>query len=120
MSSIQTRRFSEATTAATVAILDAIGVSVLLQMHMIGLILAFPVFLIPVSLYTTVIGIDKKRRGVPRDYGYHLKWSAVMLSVGVGWVVLYEKMGVIIGVISVLSVILAYVYLNRIRPSHAA
>ena len=86
---------------------------------MIPLILAVPIFLIPVSIYAAVIGIYKKRHAFPHDYGYHLKWSAIMLSVGVTWLVLYEKLGVIIGIISVLSIILAFVYVNKAAPLRA-
>jgi len=117
LSTIQTRKISGGTAAATVTILDAIGISALLQLHLLPFVLAVPVFLIPVSIYATVVGIGKKMRAGPHDYGYHLTWSAIMLSVGVGWVVLYEKMGVISGVISILSIILAYVYINKAVPT---
>lgn len=97
-------------------ILAIIAVSALLQLHAIPLVLSMPLFLIPVAIHTTIIGLRYKQ--VPhltQDYSYHFVWAAIMLSVGVGWILLYEKMGIIIGSIAVLSIALGYVYLNKMK-----
>ncbi|MDE1766395.1 MAG: hypothetical protein KGI27_09015 [Thaumarchaeota archaeon] len=115
MASVQTRKISGSTTAATVIILDAIGVIALLQLDIIPIVLAAPLFLIPVSAYATALGINKRRHVVERDYGYHFAWSAVMLAIGVGWILLYEKAGVMMSMIAVLAIVLGYVHLNKIK-----
>lgn len=117
LASVQTRKISDSTTAVTVIILDAIGVFALLQLNMVPIILATPLFLIPVSIYTTALGISKRRHGIKYDYGYHFAWSAIMLAIGAGWILLYEKMGVVISIIAVLAVVLGYVYLNKIKSA---
>lgn len=116
MSSIQTRRTTNGILTASVIILAIIAVSALLQLHAIPLVLSMPLFLIPVAIHTTIIGLRYKQ--VPhltQDYSYHFVWAAIMLSVGVGWILLYEKMGIIIGSIAVLSIALGYVYLNKMK-----
>ncbi len=116
LSNIQTYKISNATTA-TVIILDAIGIFALLQLNIIPIVLAVPMFLIPISLYTTALGINKKMHSVERDYGYHFTWSAIMLAIGVACIVFYEKAGITVSIISVLAIILGYIYLNKIKSS---
>ncbi|MGI0046008.1 MAG: hypothetical protein ACREBB_02305 [Nitrosotalea sp.] len=117
LSRIQIHRASN-TTTTTVVILAIIAVAALLQIHVIPLVLSFPLFLIPVAIYTTIVGL--KSRYEPHkteDHSYHFTWAAIMLSVGVGWIILYEGTGVIIGAIAVLSITLGYVYLNKVKSS---
>ncbi len=106
--------------------LDAIAVAALLQLHLVPLILTIPLFLIPVSVYTTVIGFKNvKERNMTQDYSYYFTWASIMMIVGIVWIVIDEKLGVIIGIISTLAVALCYVYLNRaksimVRTTHLA
>ena len=117
MNKTQTHRTSSITTV-TVIILVIIAVAALLQLHVIPFVLSIPLFLIPVSIYTTVIGLKNKRIShITQDYGYYLTWAGIMLAVGIGWIVLYENMGIVIGVIVVLSITLGYVYLNKIKST---
>ncbi|MGB6464393.1 MAG: hypothetical protein WA799_07150 [Nitrosotalea sp.] len=117
MSSIQIRTTNGILTTS-VMIFSIIAVSALVQLHAIPLVLSVPLFLVPVSIYTTIVGLKYKH--VPhltQDYGYYFTWAAIMLAVGILWIALYEKMGIIIGVIAVLSIALGYVYLNKIKSS---
>ncbi|SMH71245.1 hypothetical protein [Candidatus Nitrosotalea okcheonensis] len=117
MSKIQTHRTSNITTI-TLVILVIIAVAALLQLHLIPLVLSIPLFLIPVSIYTTVLGLRNKQKPyATSDHDYYFTWAGIMLAVGIGWIVLYEKMGVVIGVISILSIVLGYVYLNKIKST---
>ena len=50
-----------------------------------------------------------------QDYSYYFTWAAIMLVIGAEWILLYEKMGIMIGVIAGLSIALGYVYLNRFK-----
>ncbi|MGI0101617.1 MAG: hypothetical protein ACREA7_03360 [Nitrosotalea sp.] len=126
MSKVQVHSTSKTVTTATVLMLDAIVVAVLLQLHLVPLILTIPLFLIPVSIYTTVIGFKNvKERSMTQDYGYYFTWASIMMIVGIVWIVIDEKLGVIIGIISTLAVVLCYVYLNRaksimVRTTHLA
>jgi hypothetical protein len=118
VSIIQTRHTTNGILTASVVILAIIAVSALLELHAIPLVLSVPLFLVPVSIYTTIVGLKYKQ--VPhlaQDYTYYFTWAAVMLSVGVSWILLYEKTGIIIGAIAVLSIVLGYVYLNKIKSS---
>ncbi|MFZ1077664.1 MAG: hypothetical protein WAN47_09590 [Nitrosotalea sp.] len=118
MSSIQTRRTTNGILTASVVILAIIAVSAMLELHAIPLALSVPLFLVPVSVYTTIVGLRYKQAPrLTQDYTYYFTWAAVMLSVGVSWILLYEKTGMIIGVIAVLSIVLGYVYLNKIKSS---
>ncbi len=93
-----------------------IAVAILLQLHVVPLVLSIPFFLIPFSIYTTVIGLkSKQERNIAQNHSYYFTWSAVMLTIGIGWIVLYENMGVIMTVITVLAIALGYVYLNKIK-----
>ena len=93
-----------------------IAVAILLQLHVVPLVLAIPLFLIPVSIYTTVIGLkSRQERNITQNYSYYFTLSAVMLTIGIAWIVLYENMGVIMTVIAVLAIALGYVYLNKIK-----
>ncbi|MGI0086477.1 MAG: hypothetical protein ACREBI_00745 [Nitrosotalea sp.] len=126
MSKIQVHSTSKTVTTATVLMLDAIAVAALLQLHLVPLILTIPLFLIPVSVYTTVIGFKNvKERNMTQDYSYYFTWASIMMIVGIVWIVIDEKLGVIIGIISTLAVALCYVYLNRaksimVRTTHLA
>ncbi len=118
LSSIQTRRTTNGILTASVVILAIIAVSAMLELHAIPLALSVPLFLVPVSVYTTIVGLRYKQAPrLTQDYTYYFTWAAVMLSVGVSWILLYEKTGMIIGVIAVLSIVLGYVYLNKIKSS---
>ena len=118
LSSIQTRRTTNGIITASVVILAVIAVSALLELHAIPLALSVPLFLVPVSVYTTIVGFRYRQAPhITQDYSYHFVWAAVMLAVGVLWIALYEKMGIVIGVIAVLSIVLGYVYLNKIKSS---
>ena len=118
MSSIQTCRTTNGIITASVVILAVIAVSALLELHAIPLALSVPLFLVPVSVYTTIVGFRYRQAPhITQDYSYHFVWAAVMLAVGVLWIALYEKVGIVIGVISVLSIALGYVYLNKIKSA---
>lgn len=118
LSKIQTQRTSSTITTVTVVMLTIIAVAALLQLHVIPLVLSVPLFLIPVSIYTTVVGLKNKHEPhITQDHGYHLTWAGIMLAVGIGWIVLYENMGVMIGVIAILSIALGYIYLNKIKTA---
>ena len=118
LSSIQTRRTTNGIITASVVILAVIAVSALLELHAIPLALSVPLFLVPVSVYTTIVGFRYRQAPhITQDYSYHFVWAAVMLAVGVLWIALYEKMGIVIGVIAVLSIALGYVYLNKIKST---
>lgn len=118
MSRIQAYHTPNTTTTVTVVILAIIAVAALLQLHTIQLVLSFPLFLIPVAIYTTIIGFRSKQEPhKTQDYSYHFEWAGIMLAVGIGWVILYFGMGIIIGAISVLSVALGYVYLDKLKSS---
>ncbi len=118
LSNIQSHRTSSTITTATVVILAIIAVAALFQLHVIPLVLSIPLFLIPVSIYTTVIGLNKKKEfHITQDYSYYFTWAGIMLAIGIGLVVIYENMGIVIGVISVLSIALGYVYLNKIKSA---
>ncbi len=118
MSIIQTRRTTNGILTASVVIPAIIAVSVLLELHAIPLVLSVPLFLVPLSVYTTIVGLRYKQVShLTQDYTYYFTWAAVMLSVGISWILLYEKTGIIIGVIAVLSIVLGYVYLNKMKSS---
>jgi len=118
LSSIQTRRTTNGIITASVVILAVIAVSVLFELHAIPLALSVPLFLVPVSVYTTIVGFRYRQAPhITQDYSYHFVWAAVMLAVGVLWIALYEKLGMVIGVIAVLSIALGYVYLNKIKST---
>ena len=118
MSSIQTSRTTNGIITASVVILAVIAVSALLELHAIPLALSVPLFLVPVSVYTTIVGFRYRQAPhITQDYSYHFVWAAVMLAVGVLWIALYEKLGMVIGVIAVLSIALGYVYLNKIKST---
>lgn len=118
LSKIQTQRTSSTITTVTVVMLTIIAVAALLQLHVIPLVLSAPLFLIPVSIYTTVIGLKNKHEPhITQEYSYHFTWAGIMLAVGIGWIVLYENMGVGIGVIAILSIALGYIYLNKIKST---
>jgi hypothetical protein len=90
--------------------------AILLQLHLIPFILTLPIFLLPVSAYITIIGINStKERKMTQDYSYYFTWAAIMFVVGIEWILLYEKIGVIIGVIAGLVVALGFVYLNKFK-----
>lgn len=117
MSNIQIRTTNTIFTVSVV-ILVIISVSALLQLHAIPLVLSVPLFLVPVSIYTTIIGLKYKQAPhVTQDYSYYLTWAAIMLAIGTSWIVFYEKMGLVIGAIAVLSIALGYVYLNKIKSA---
>jgi hypothetical protein len=118
LSSIQTRRTTNGIITASVVIFAVIAVFALLELHAIPLALSVPLFLVPVSIYTTIVGFRYEQAPhITQDYSYDFVWAAVMLAVGVLWIALYEKMGIVIGVIVVLSIVLGYVYLNKIKSS---
>ena len=118
MSSIQTCRTTNGIITASVAIFAVIAVFALLELHAIPLALSVPLFLVPVSVYTTIVGFRYRQAPhITQDYSYHFVWAAVMLAVGVLWIALYEKLGIVIGVIAVLSIALGYVYLNKIKST---
>jgi len=118
LSSIQTSRTTNGIITASVVILAVIAVSALLELHAIPLALSVPLFLVPVSVYTTIVGFRYRQAPhITQDYSYHFVWAAVMLAVGVLWIALYEKLGMVIGVIAVLSIALGYVYLNKIKST---
>ena len=109
---------SSTITTTTVVILAIIAVAALLQSHVIPIILSIPLFLIPLSIYTTTIGLNKKKElHITQDYSYYFTWAGIMLAIGIGWIVIYENMGIVIGVISMLSIALGFVYLNKIKSS---
>ncbi len=94
------------------------AVAILLQLKTIPLVLTFPLFLIPIGIYTTIIGFKSRRElHKTEGHGYYFTWAGIMLAVGIGWVVLYEGLGVIMGIIMVLAIALGFVYLNKIKSS---
>lgn len=116
--SIQTLRTTNGTLTASVVILAVIAVSALLELHAIPLALSVPFFLVPVSVYTTIVGLRyRQTHHITQDYSYYFVWAAVMLAVGISWIVIYEKAGPVVGIISVLSIALGFVYLNKIKSS---
>lgn len=118
MSEIQTHRIPSTRTTATVVMLAIIAVAALLQLHVIPLVLTVPLFLVPLSIYVTMLGLKNRQRPhITQNYSYYFTWGGIMVAVGVGWITLYENMGVIIGAIAILSIALAYVYLNKIKSS---
>ena len=117
MSNIQIRTTNNILTASVV-ILVIISVSALLQLHAIPLVLSVPLFLVPVSIYATIIGLKyKPMPHLTPDHSYYLTWAAIMLAGGISGIVLYEKMGLVIVAIAVLSVALGYIYLNKIKSA---
>lgn len=117
LSTIQNYKPSSIITA-TIVILCIIVIAALLQFHVIPTLLLIPIFLIPVSLYTTILGfMSKKEIHMTQDYSYYFSWAGIMMAVGIGWIVLYEKMDLIFGVIAIFSIVLAYVYMNKIKSS---
>lgn len=87
-----------------------------LQLHVIPLILTVPIFLIPISIYITIIGLySKKEHSITQDYGYYFTWAGIMLAACIEWILLYDKMGIIFGVIAGLAVAIGFVYLNRFK-----
>jgi hypothetical protein len=118
LSKIQTRRTTNAILTTSVIILAIIAVAALLQLRAIPLVLSVPLFLVPVSIYTTIVGLKYKQvPHVTQNYSYYLTLAAIMLAAGIGWILLYENMGLVIVIISVLSIALGYVYLNKIKSS---
>lgn len=116
MSNIQVCSKLNTITTVTVVLLSVIAAAVLLQLSIVPLILTVPVFLIPVSVYTTNIGLSsRKQPHTTQDYSYYLTWAAIMLAIGIEWIILYEKMDIAIGVITGLAIALGYVYLNRFK-----
>lgn len=116
LSNIQVYGKSNTITSVTVVLVSIIAASILLEFNVIPLILTVPVFLIPVSVYVTIIGVNsKKGPHMTQDYSYHFTWAGIMLVVGIEWILLYEKSGVIIGVIAGLAITLGFVYLNRFK-----
>jgi len=115
LSNIQTRSTKTITTV-TVVIAITITVAALLQLHEIPLILSIPFFLIPISTYTTIIGLNSRQEhNRTQNYSYYFTWAAIMLAISITWILLYENMGVIMGIIAVLVITLGYVYLNRAK-----
>lgn len=95
-----------------------ITVAALLQLKAVPLVLTFPLFLIPIGIYTTTIGFtSRKEPHKTEDHSYYFTWAGIILAVGIGWIVFYEGFGVIIGIISVLSITLGFVYLSKIKSS---
>ncbi|MDE1861937.1 MAG: hypothetical protein KGI33_03385 [Thaumarchaeota archaeon] len=108
------------TTAVTVVAASVVAVAMLLWAHTIPAIVAFPLFLIPVSAYVTVLGVRARhvKRG-ETSHTYHFIWAAVMMVVGAGWIVLYEGAGPIIGAVVMICIALGYLYLDKAKSSLA-
>ncbi|MGI0072612.1 MAG: hypothetical protein ACREA3_02225 [Nitrosotalea sp.] len=118
MSSIHTHRTPNTITTVTVVLLAIIAVAALLQLRIIPPVLSVPLFLIPIAIYTTIIGLKSKHEPhKTQNHSYHFTWAGIMLAIGIGWIILYEGMGATIGAIVVLSIALGYVYLNKIKSS---
>ncbi len=116
MSNIQVYRKLNRVTTVTVALLSIILTATLLELRIVPLILTLPVFLFPVSVYTSIIGLyDKKQPHLTHDYTYYFTWGAIMLVTGIEWILLYERMDITIEVIAGLSIALGYVYLNKFK-----
>lgn len=116
MSNIQVHYTQKGTTKAIVILVDIIAIASLLQFHEIPLILSFPLFLIPIAAYTTTAGFktEKSHRGVEASR-YHFTWAGIMSAVGIGWIVLYEGIGIIAGIICILSITLGFIYLHKAK-----
>jgi hypothetical protein len=120
LSNIQVSVKSNTIATVTVVLLAIIASTALLQLHVIPFILSIPVFLIPVSVYTTIIGLNSKKESrMTQDHSYYFTWAAIMLTIGAEWILLYEKFGITIGVIDGLAIALGYVYLNRFKSLRA-
>ena len=118
LSRIQIHRTPNTITTATVVMLVIISVAILLQLHVMPIILSIPLFLIPLAIYATIIGLKSKHEPhKTQDHSYYFTWGGIMLAVGVGWIILYEGIGVILGIIAVFSIALGYVYLNKTKSS---
>ena len=116
LSSIQSHRVPNATATATVILLDIIAVAILLQLNQIPLVLSFPAFLFPVGTYTAIIGFRAASEPHKTEKGnYFFTWAAIMLAVGLGWVLLYEGSGFTYVTVAVLSVSLGFMYINKAK-----
>jgi hypothetical protein len=116
LSNISVYGKSTTITSVTIVLLSIIAAATLLEFNVIPLILTAPVFLIPVSGYITILGLNsKKGPHMTQDYSYHFTWAGILLVVGIEWIFLYEKIDVIVGVIAGLGVALGFVYLNRFK-----
>ena len=105
---------------ATVVILAVTCIAVLLQLRMIQPVLAFPLFLLPLSGYLTAVGIARHREERREQaHSYNFVWAGIMAAAGACWIVLYEGQGPIMGAITVLMVSLGYIYLDRLKSSRA-
>lgn len=98
----------------TVIILVLISLGILMEVKVIPPIIGLPLFLVLISIYTTIIGLKSKMGRTP-SHTYGLVWSGIMLSVGAAWLLLYQGVDIIMALISVLIIILVYVYLNHFK-----
>jgi hypothetical protein len=100
--------------SVTVIILVLISLGILIEVNVIPAIISLPLFLVLISIYTTIVGLRAKKVRTP-SHTYSLVWSGIMLSVGIAWLLLYRGLDIIMALISVLVIILVYVYLNHFK-----
>ncbi len=106
---------SQSVTVAVVAG-SAIAVLLLLLFSVIPSILAFPIFLLPISLYLAImaagnVSLEKM------THTYYLVWSGVAMAILVSWLTVYIFPNPILATVEVLVIFLVYYYLNRFLSS---
>jgi hypothetical protein len=98
----------------TVIILILISLGMLMEVKVIPPTISLPLFLVLISIYMTILGLKSKLGRTP-SHTYNLVWAGIMLSIGIAWLLLYQGADIIMALISVLIIVLVYVYLNHFK-----
>jgi len=101
----------------TVVFGSAIIILFLTLVNLVPFILVFPAYLLPISLYLVIMSIkevDERRI----THTYYLVWSAVALTISVGWITFYFFQNPLMTVIEVLLIFLGYYYINRLLSTN--
>lgn len=104
--------------SVTVAVVvgSAIVVLLLLLFNVIPSLLAFPIFLLPISLYLVIMAAGNVS-SEKMTHTYYLVWSGVAMAILVPWLTVYIFPNLVLALVEVLVIFLVYYYLNRFLSS---